>query len=382
MTTEQTGSSIDSTFSDGAPDLSNPQTDVPGKFTSEDIWGTAKEGFVNQMNSNGIPPTEGSLQQAPETNAAQDLENQSENADQTQEVQPPQQHEEPTFKPYEFKGKVYDSEVARTFESPEDLNKAISRGLASERLYKEYKSLQNELSDLRVKADKVGHFDQLAESEPEKLLELIFENHISEERAAEWTYNKYKAFHELAKMSPEERQNKQALQAAQKIIAQQKEFEQKQTEAAQARKQEAREASIRERRTWARTEYDLARAKYQGSISEEAIRDQIVAVLNIADSQERTKGKPLTGRERTALLNRYMKHFDSVVKRSNPSDKLGKATEEMSKQATNKLQTTARSQASQSQTAPKQQPQGKMSQDDVWTKLQEQFKTGKINLIP
>lgn len=389
MSEQVTDAVIDSTFggdSGGDAQSSSPDQQQLGNYTSAEIWSEAKKQFAQQLEGKAQVPSERPPQEKPPSNAAEDLQNaadegKSDESTEQDQTQTDNQNTEPEWKPYQFKGKVYNEDTEHTFDTPEQLNRVVAKGLASERLYKQFKDLQNKTRELEVSAAKVSDFDELAKEAPHKLLDLVFEKHISEEQAAEWVFNKYKYFHELAKLTPEQREEKKRLREAEMIIEERNRLREEQAEADRKRKQDLEMRRRQERKDWARSEFRLVKNKYQGILDDQMIKDQIVAVLNMADNQERSLGKPLSDRERTSLLNRYLKHYDNIVKKHSAKDTVGKAADDIAKSAKKDLQTAARSQSTQTQTKPAQQQSSKpLSTSDVWAELKRRAANNEISL--
>jgi hypothetical protein len=256
----------------------------------------------------------------------------------------------------------------------------IERGFASEKLYNQYKDLQNKVRELEPRASSAENFDRIAKESPTKLLELIFEKHIGQEQAAQWVLEKYNHFRKLASMSPEERIREKRLQEADRILAANEKLLETQRQSKEQEQQQSVQRRREEKTSWARSELNLLKAKFRG-IEDGVIQDQIVAVLNMADNHETRTGTPYSAEQRTALLRRYMKHFEPMVKtQANSSHVRGQRQEELSRQATQTLQNAART--SNGSVAPAKSPtaNGAPSAKSVWKDIIAAARSGEIKL--
>lgn len=348
------------------------------EYSADQIFDMAKEHYFgvrpdvqsNAVNTDGSENQE--VQEDMQNREAQDqqVEDPGAEVDQT-EVQ------ETDSQPWRFKGKVFGKEMEADY-TPDQVNDYISKGHAAETIYKRYKSLQNEMEELRSKADVSDNFEHMASNEPEALLEMIFEKHLGEEATANFILKKFEALREFAKLSPEERAHQKKLQAADRILKQQQELEQTQKMAEAEEAKRAEERAYQEKKSWANSELQLAKARF-ANLDEKVIKNQILAVMAIADRQK-DAGRPMTLAQQTKLLNDYLAPFKSLGKQTNLKNEIGKLADKTKAQAQQSVRSAARSVNPQHRAA--EQSSKPRSQDEIWDMIKQGVAEGRYTFKP
>jgi hypothetical protein len=126
------------------------------------------------------------------------------------------------FRPHVFNGKVFGEDQVHEFKTEEELNKVITKGLAAPKLHQAYKQLRNEVNELKGRAEYGENLQAMAKEDPKGLLDLVAEDLISEDILAEWVHDRYTQFSQLAKLTPEQRAERQRVKEAERIIEERK----------------------------------------------------------------------------------------------------------------------------------------------------------------
>ena len=126
------------------------------------------------------------------------------------------------FKPYVFNGKVFGEDQVHEFKSEDELNKIITKGLAAPKLHQAYKQLKSEVEDLKGRAEYGENLQAMAKEDPKGLLDLIADDLMPEDVLAEWVHDRYESFSKLAKLTPEQRAERQRVREAERIIEERK----------------------------------------------------------------------------------------------------------------------------------------------------------------
>lgn len=286
---------------------------------------------------------------------------------------------ESEFKPYSFKGNVFDQEVEKTFESPEELNKIISRGLASETLYKRLKERDTVIQSLQADAESGREVESLAKENPEALIDLVIDKHMSEEQAASKVLELFKHYRNMASMTPEEREHQRKLKLADRLLQEKEAAERAKEEAKREEEKFRLEQQKAHDRDWANYELRRLSTKFQG-LDSETIKQQILNVMNRV-KLSRIEGQPMSHKQATQLLVQYMRPFEKLTSPAEAKRRLGEATAQKKKDSANSLQTAARQQMGR-QAQSSNSSSGPMDSGDLFDIIKSKVAKGELKLRP
>jgi len=286
---------------------------------------------------------------------------------------------ESEFKPYSFKGRVFGEEVETKFESPEDLNKIISRGLASETLYKKMKEKDTVIQSLNADAESGREFESLARENPEALLDLVIEKYMDDERAATKVLKLFEHYREQARMTPEQREHARKLKVADQLI--------REKEAAQAAAKEAetKQTELRvqqqkvEDRNWANFELKRLTNRFQ-NLDADLVKQQILNVMTQV-RLSRQQGNEMTHQQATQLLARYMKPFEKLTSPAETKRRLGDAINQKKQQSADTIGNAARQQI-QRQAPVRGEASGPIDPVDAFDIIKQRVASGQYKLRP
>lgn len=275
QTPQQTSAPAPQTAPAPAPTQTNSFKQPDGVFTPDDIFSefSKKLGLDSDMTqdfSNTKKYEDRSIQDLydqmgePQNDQNQQENNgETENPDHTnmQGIQSETQQPEPEKDfAYEYSGKIGDEEKQIQFKSKEQLDRAITKALVADKIYKQYKEIQAKIPDLEASHAYAQRIDEMIEKEPLTLLDTIMED-IDEEMVKEWLIQKAEHYSRPQKDREIERKLKQAELLERKMAA----IEQREKELEQKRIESAREADRHTVQAWG----DGLMAKVRTRIPEE-----------------------------------------------------------------------------------------------------------------
>lgn len=284
---------------------------------------------------------------------------------------------ESEFKPYSFKGSVFGKEIDKNFESPEELNRVISKGLASETLYKRLKERDSIIEQLKADAESGKEFEQMAKEDPSRLMDLLIENYMDEQTAANKVLGLFDHYRNLARMSPEEREKDRKLKLADKLIREREAAEKAQQAATEREQQLKLEQQKADDRNWANTELRKQTARFQ-NLNPEVVKQQILNVMTRV-KLSRQEGKPMSMQQATKLLNTYLQPFEQLSSPSATKKRLGDAVNQKKESATSTIQNAARQQARNTSNADAGSS-GPMDSEDVFNLIKNKVARGEFKL--
>ena len=308
-----------------------------------------------------------------ETNATDgNAEPDDETSDNSDEVQS-------DFQPYSFKGNVFGQEIEENFESPEELNKIISRGLASETLYKKMKEKDTVIQSLTAEAESGREFESLAKEDPEALVDLIFDKYLTEEGAAQKVLKLFEHYRNLSKMTPEERATQKKLKLADELIRREESLK-VEREKTEARQKELKvEQQKVEDRNWANYELKRFQSRFQ-NLDPELVKQQILNVMTHV-RYARQQGHEMTKQQATQLLNQYMKPFEKLTSPTETKRRLGETINQKKQQSADTLGNAARQQI-QRQAPAKSESNGPIEVHDAFDIIKQKIANGQYTLRP
>jgi hypothetical protein len=274
---------------------------------------------------------------------------------------------------------VFGEEVETKFESPEDLNKIISRGLASETLYKKMKEKDTVIQSLNADAESGREFESLARENPEALLDLVIEKYMDDERAATKVLKLFEHYREQARMTPEQREHARKLKVADQLI--------REKEAAQAAAKEAetKQTELRvqqqkvEDRNWANFELKRLTNRFQ-NLDADLVKQQILNVMTQV-RLSRQQGNEMTHQQATQLLARYMKPFEKLTSPAETKRRLGDAINQKKQQSADTIGNAARQQI-QRQAPVRGEASGPIDPVDAFDIIKQRVASGQYKLRP
>lgn len=212
-------------MNEGGPSAAALDTPAPtGPTTIEGVFDAASDHYFGGEDE----PTEG---EGEEFDGSEDVVSTDDDADTSDDgAKPPEWNSESDkpkpevekFKPYVFNGKVFGEDQVHEFNSEEDLDKVITKGLAATKLFSAYKELKSKVSDLESRAEYGENLQAMAKEDPKGLMDLIAEDLMPENILAEWVHDRYTQFSQLAKLTPEQRAERQRVREAERIIEERK----------------------------------------------------------------------------------------------------------------------------------------------------------------
>jgi len=349
------------------------QTETSDPVLQADIFDQAKEHYFS-----GRPPEEASNDLGESENQLDQNTEETEPAEENQETSETEQNTEETseFKPYAFKGNVFGKEVEQSFDSPEDLNRTIAKGLASDTLYKKLKERDNHIQELKSRAESGDELEAMAKESPRDLVEMIFDKYMSKETVAEYVLEKFEYFRELSRLSPEERANREKLELADKLLKD-KRLADEAAKKAEAQQQElVLKRELEDEKNWANLELRRAVARFD-KLEQGIIRDQILGVIAQARLAKQ-QGSPMTQKQMSSKLAQFLKPFERLASPGEARKRLGKAVDQKKQEATTVVQNAARGQATGGGgSAGNANPP---EQGDIFDMIAKQVSSGKLKL--
>ena len=350
------------------------ETPQPAGIDAADIFDQAKEHFVPSSR----PVTADPEHSLPSDEGATEADDETGNEGATTEGAEKQdsQSDETEFKPYSFKGSVFKSPVEKTFESPEELNSVIARGLASETLYKRLKERENEIQGLKTRAESGDEFETFARENPRDLVEMIFDKYMDQQASASFVLEKFEELRAYSRLTPEERANKDKLKLADKLLKERELSEQAAAKAKQQQEVLKTQQEASDERNWAQLELRRAMARFD-KLEQGVIRDQILGVIAQARLAKQ-QGASMTQKQMSAKLNQFLKPFEKLSSPSETRRKLGETLDQKKKEASTVVQNAARGQ-SQSRGSASKIPADADS-GDIFDMIKKSVLSGKMRL--
>ncbi len=257
-------------------------------------------------------------------------------------------------------------------EDEKQLNHYLKRAAVAPKVYEENKKLKQEIESYRDKATVADEFERMHRESPLELLNMIVED-MDESQLGEWV----NGLSDVLKQTEAERAYFKKLREAEYISkqwAKQKEAEKKlETQ----RQQAIEEENIKVVNNWRTNEFSKWRAKVpqeNHEILQQIIDDQLLYASNMAASGQDV--------DLTQLSSRLFKYANALIGSQKAiQNKVGKATQEARKTATNKLQAAASAQARTSRTAPNSVGTSQFkSTGEMFDFLSKKVGTGEIRL--
>ena len=282
------------------------------------------------------------------------------------------------FKPYTFEEEINGEKVSQTFKSKEELNRQLKRAVVAKSLYKQYKEMENELSELRSKTPTQDMFEQKAKDNPREVADMLFEKFMTDAEGAEYIYQKYQRYQELANMSEEERQKALKLEMADKLLKEREAIERERREFNEQQAKIQREATISRRRDIAKLEYQKVRAQFPDIAPK--ISGYIVNTLDLIHAQEEKLGKSIPDNVVQARIRDVIKPFIDLKKASISKKELGNSVDAQRKKAAASIQSQARASGGNPQAKSQKNDLKNLDQGDIWDTIEESVLKGKIKL--
>lgn len=367
MSTEVGTDVIDSQFSNGEPT----------QFDAGDIFDQAKDHFfsgardVEQQGKGELGEVSEDSDTSSETDSTSTEQTDGQTGEQSQTAN------ESDFKSYEFKGQVFGKDIAQKFESPEQLNKVIARGLASETIYKRLKERETQIQELSLRAESGDQFENMAKTDPQALVDLVFDKYLTEEQAAKYTLGKFEHFRNLAKMTPEERERERKLKLADRLL-QERDAADKAQQLAKTEQQKLQfQREIEDEKNWANQELRRTKLRFD-KLEDSALKDQILNVISYARLAKQ-QGSPMTLQQMSAKLQQYLKPFEKLTSPAETRRKIGETIDQKKKEATTNIQNAARSQIPSKSNSGNKIPDN-TGQDEIFDMIREQVRSGKLKI--
>lgn len=366
--------------------MENVETAIDNEFSgqgsssqnvfAEDIFDHAK---VHYFEKDATPKSTKQLDKEPANdtgdNSVEGVDSQS---NETSDSESNETQTEQQFSPYSFKGSVLGKQVETKIESQAQLDKIISRGLASETIYKKWQDSKNKIQELQAMAESGQAFEGMATENPEALVDLIFEKYLDDVRAGKKILEMFEKYREYAKLSPEERERQKKLKLADQLIQEREEAEKIKQQNSEKEKQLKLAQQKVDDRNWANAELRKYTAKFS-NIEQELIKQQILNVMARVQLT-RQQGTPMTHLQATQLLQQYLKPFEKLASPSKLKDDAGKASDQKISNSAQSLQNAARGQMRQ-KTQTESKP-GYLDQADVFDEIKNRILSGKVKLRP
>ena len=270
-----------------------------------------------------------------------------------------------------FKDKINNEDVELVIEDEKQLNHYLRRAAVAPKVYEENKRLKQEMESYKDKVSVADEFERMSKEEPLELLNLIVED-MDESQLGDWV----RGLSDVLQQSQEQREYFKKLREAEYIRQQwgkQKEAEKK----LETQRQHAiEEENIKVVHNWRSNEFSKWKSKIpqeNHDILQQIIDDQLLYASNMANSGQDV--------DLTQLSSRLFKYAQALIgSQKSIQQKVGKATIDARKTATNKLQAAA-SQARTSRNAPNSAGTSQFkSTNEMFDFLSKKIGTGEIKL--
>jgi len=269
---------------------------------------------------------------------------------------------EPSFSPYEFKGKVNGEELSHKFETKKDMDVAIARGLQAPKIYEALQSAKAEISRIREDAQWANDLQALAKDSPKEFFEHVVEELMDEKALAEYVYGKHQEFTRLANLSPEELQRERQLKAADKLMREQAHSEQKRQEAEAAQQKARVEQEKAELAGWQNKERQVWEAKLPANLKGHL--DEYMRAAMLTAQAHLNAGQQYGLKEMSAHLKRLLSPLTS-----NPQNPTQVKREEANQNRANAEANKQRLQNLAKGNEQSTSPRVPMKKKDLWNNL-------------
>jgi hypothetical protein len=161
---------------------------------------------------------------------------------------------------YTFKGKLGEEEIEYDFDNQEELDKAIQRGFAADKVFQAYSKLQEKVGEYQAKAEKLDAFDNLCATNPLKAVELVVEDMLEAGKESELKQWMISMADYLSK-SQEEKAQIAKIKEADRYKEQLALHKQQLQEIENQKRRAIVEADVQQLRSWAKTSLDKYTSK-------------------------------------------------------------------------------------------------------------------------
>jgi hypothetical protein len=256
QTPSQTSAPAPQTAPAPAPMQTNSFKQPDGVYTPEDIFtefsqklglgSDLEQDFSNtkQYDDRSIQDLYDQMGEPKQENSGETENSEDSSNMQGTELKPEQVQPEKDFS-YEYNGKIGDEEKQIQFKNKEQLDRAISKALVADKIYKQHKELQARIPELEASHAYAQRIDEMIEKEPLNLLDTIMED-MDEETVKDWLIAKADHYSRPSKEREIERKLKHADLLQRKLEA----VEQREAELEQRRIESAREADRHTVQSW------------------------------------------------------------------------------------------------------------------------------------
>lgn len=286
--------------------------------------------------------------------------------------------QEEDFKPYTFKATVNGEEVERTFNSKEDLDRALARAEFAPKLYNQVRKMESEMAPLREDAEFGNDVLAMAENDPKSLLDILDQDLIRQDVMSSWVYDKYQDYSKLAKMTPQEQQTYAMQREAEKIIENDR-YRRQQDEDRRKRDEQTRiENETKQFNTWLQRE----ESKWIKDVPPEYRRNVATAIRTVVGyaRRELDANKRVTFKEMSGMIHDILAPYKSSRSPAANEREVAKAVENKKSRATAAVQRAARNASGQRPAQSGSKGRKAYTVEDIFNGAEAAIRTGRSKL--
>lgn len=278
---------------------------------------------------------------------------------------------------YEYTGKIGDEEKQIQFKSREQIDRAITKALVAEKIYKQHKELQARIPDLEASHAYAQRIDEMIEKEPLTLLDTIMED-LDDETVKDWLIAKADHYSRPVKDREIDRKLRQADILQKKLDA----LEQREAQLEQRRTESAAEADRHTVQSWG----DGLMAKVRTRIPEEyfPVMKDILQSSLMEGRQRRDAKEAVTIKTLDSIFARRAKPIIELINAAKKAGsgktiqaEVGRAIDSKKQEGLNRVQQAAASMGQRQQAT---KPNKEFSVSEVFDDLISGVGTGRYRM--